>query len=64
MKILMLYVGLESPVRDFLRLVRTLKDAGYRIVAAEFNASTAAIKFEKPGVIENDIEETTPAEGA
>lgn len=52
MKILMLYVPIVSPVESFMRVVRMLRDAGYRIAAAEFNDSIAAIKFEL-GVIEN-----------
>lgn len=53
MKILMLYVPVASPVDSFMRVVRMLKDAGYRIAAAEFNDSIAAVKFERMGVIEN-----------
>lgn len=49
MKILMLYVPVDSSVDSFMRLVRLLKDASYRIAAADFDGAVATLKFERTG---------------
>jgi hypothetical protein len=46
-KILMLYIPLEVRVQEFVRLLGMLKDAGYRVVAAEFTDKIATFKFER-----------------
>lgn len=52
MKTLTLYVPLEGSVREFLRLVRMFKNAGYRFSDAVVRDEVAGITFEYIGANE------------
>lgn len=47
MKTLVLYVPLESPVSEFVRIIRMFKDAGYRFADAVIREGIVGVTFER-----------------
>jgi hypothetical protein len=60
MKTIHLYVSLEIPFAELVRLAVMLREGGYRIGEPVFEETTAMIPFNRMGVNERD-EETAPA---